>query len=167
MNIDLGLFLLRLALGSMLVAHGWNKIFGSGGLDGTTRWFASLGLRPAWVHARIAALTELAVGGLVLAGLLTALTAAAVIALMTVAALTDHRGKGYFVFKGGNEYTIIVAMVALSLAALGPGAWSLDSVLRLDLSGAIWASSALVLGGVSALLLLAVCFRPLPAAHQP
>ena len=43
------LLLLRFGLGRMLAAHGVNKVFGPGGLDGPTRWFAGLGFRPAWL----------------------------------------------------------------------------------------------------------------------
>jgi putative oxidoreductase len=124
-----------------------------------------LGLRPAWLHARLAAATELGAGALVLLGLLNGLAAMAVVGLMTVATRTDHRGKGYFVFKGGWEYTVLVGMVAVGLAAAGPGAWSLDGLLGLDLAGAAWATVALV-GGVGAGgLLLATTYRPAPAAE--
>ena len=112
MDVDLGLLIVRLALGPMLVLHGYNKAFGSGGIEGTTRWFDGIGLRPAWLHARIAATAEIGAGVAMTLGLLTGLVAAAFVGLMLVAARTDHRGKGYFVFKGGWEYVLLVAMVA-------------------------------------------------------
>lgn len=162
MDVDLGLLVVRLALGPMLVLHGWNKVFGRGGLEGTTRWFDGLGLRPARVHARVAATNELVAGVLMTLGLLTGLVAAAYVGLMLVAARTDHRGKGYFVFKGGWEYVLLVAMVAVGLAAAGPGRWSLDHALGLDLSGAWWALGAAVLGTVAAVGLLVTSYRPAP-----
>lgn len=160
MDLDLGLLVLRLALGPMLVLHGWNKINGSGGLSGTAGWFEALGLRPGWLHARLAAGTELTAGALMTLGLLTGLTAAAFVGLMLVATLTDHRGKGYFVFKGGWEYTVLVAMVAVGLGATGPGEWSLDHLLGLDLAGWPWALAAAVGGGAAAAGLLLVARRP-------
>src|SRR5262249_50765954 len=144
MDTDLGLLLVRLALGPMLVAHGWNKVAGAGGIEGTARWFAGLGLRPARLHAWLAAATELGAGVLVTLGLFTGLGATAFVGLMTVATLTDHRGKGYFVFRGGWEYTVLVGMVAVGLAAAGPGAWSLDAVLHVQLGGLLWAGVALL-----------------------
>ncbi|WP_121258761.1 DoxX family protein [Nocardioides ferulae] len=159
-DLDVAALVLRLALGPMLVAHGWNKVFGAGGLAGTTRWFEGLGLRPAAVHARVAAFSEMAAGALMVLGLFSGLTAAAFVGLMLVATLTDHRGKGYFVFKGGAEYTVLVAMVALGYACLGPGAWSLDEVLGLDLAGVGWALSALALGVVASAGLLLSSYRP-------
>jgi putative oxidoreductase len=93
-------------------------------------------------------------------GLLTGLTATAFVGLMLVATLTDHRGKGYFVFKGGCEYTILVAMAAVGLAATGPGRWSLDHAIGLDLAGCAWAIIAAAGGALAAGGLLAVGRRP-------
>lgn len=160
MDLDLGLLLVRLALGPMLIVHGWNKVFGGGGLDGTTGWFRALGLRFPAVQARVAAATEMGAGVLMTLGLLTGLSSTAFVGLMAVAALTDHRGKGYFVFKGGWEYTLLVAMVAIGLAATGPGAWSLDDALGLDVAGPVWAVVSLAGGIAAAALLMAVCYRP-------
>jgi putative oxidoreductase len=160
MDVELGALVIRIALGAMLATHGANKVFGPGGIAGTTGWFASLGLRPARVHALMAAATEMAAGLLLVAGLLTAPAVAAMIGLMTVATLTDHRGKGYFVFKGGAEYTLLVAMVAFGLAAVGPGEWSLDHALGWDLAGTGWALTALGVGTAAAVGLLAVAYRP-------
>lgn len=160
MDVNLGMLLVRLALGPMLFIHGWNKVAGAGGIGGTVRWFEGLGLRPAWLHARLAAATELGAGVLVSVGLLTGLGVGAFVGLMAVAALTDHRGKGYFVFKGGYEYTLLIAMVAVALAAVGPGDWSLDHALGLKLSGGVWAGVALVVGIGAAGALLASSYRP-------
>ncbi|PRY52945.1 putative oxidoreductase [Knoellia remsis] len=157
-ELDLASLVLRLALGPMLVIHGLNKV--QGGLSGTAGWFESLGLRPGWLHARFAAFTEIGAGLLVTFGLLTGLAATAFVGLMAVAALTDHRGKGYFIFKGGWEYVVLIAMVAVGLAVLGPGRWSLDEVFGLDLSGVVWGVIALVGGVAAALGLLAAFYRP-------
>jgi putative oxidoreductase len=164
MDIDLGMLVVRLALGPMLFVHGWNKVAGAGGIQGTTRWFDGMGLRPARLHARLAAATEVGAGVLVTLGLLTGLASAAFVGLMAVATLTDHRGKGYFVFRGGWEYTLLIGMVAVGLAAAGPGAWSLDALLHLDLAGAVWAAVALVGGVGAAGVLLVSSYRPAAVA---
>ncbi len=126
---DFSALVLRGAIGPMLIAHGANKVFGPGGLDGTTRWFDSLGLKPPWLHARLAAATELGAGALVTAGALHPWSEAAVIGLMTAAAATDHRGKGFFIFKGGWEYTAVVGAAAAALAGLGHGRLSFDHLI--------------------------------------
>jgi len=164
MDIDLGMLLVRLALGPMLFVHGWNKLAGAGGIQGTTRWFDGLGLRPARLHARLAAATELGAGVFVTVGLFTGLASTAFVGLMAVATLTDHRGKGYFIFRGGWEYTLLIGTVAVGLAAAGPGAWSLDALLRLDLAGALWAGVAVVGGVGAAGVLLVSSYRPAAVA---
>ncbi|MFC4499557.1 MULTISPECIES: DoxX family protein [Streptomyces] len=164
MSHDIGMLVIRLALGLMLVAHGSNKVFGPGGLGGTTGWFESLGLRPAWLHARLAAATEIAAGVLLALGLLTGPACTAYVGLMAVAALTDHRGKGYFVFKGGSEYVLLVGLVAVGVACVGPGAWSLDDALGIETAGGWWPVAAVVAGAGAALGLLATSYRPPPAS---
>ena len=65
---DIPALMLRLTIGPMLMVHGYNKVFGKGGLEGTTRWFDSLGLHPAHVHARLAAATEIGAGAMIAVG---------------------------------------------------------------------------------------------------
>jgi putative oxidoreductase len=84
---------------------------------------------------------------------------------MLVAGLTDHRGKGFFVFKGGWEYVGLVGLMAISLVAVGPGAWSQDEVHRWHHAGVGWAGSAAVIGAAAALVLLAA--RRTPAGDRP
>jgi putative oxidoreductase len=168
---DFAALALRTAIGPMLVLHGHNKVFGSGGLKGTTGWFESLGLRPAAVHARMAAATEMGAGTLITLGVANPLPTAAVVGLMATAAATDHRGKGFFVFKGGWEYTAVVALAATALAGLGNGRWSVDRLLgRKQRSGAAMAFGAAALGLAGAGALLASSYRPnadAPADAEP
>ncbi len=88
-----------------------------------------------------------------MAGLLTAPAAAGLVATMTVAFGSIHRFAGFFVFKRpdeGWEYVATLAVAAVAIAALGPGAISLDSVLGIDddLSG--WVGLGIGLAGVLA-----------------
>jgi putative oxidoreductase len=156
--------LLRLTIGPMLVAHGYNKVFGGGGLEGTTRWFDALGLKPPHVHARVAAATEIGAGTLLTLGAASPLPAAAAIGLMTTAARTDHKGKGFFVFKGGWEYTGVVSAVAAVIAALGPGRYSVDGIRGRQRAGLRWAVLAVGIGVANAAVLLATSYRPEPAS---
>lgn len=161
---EVAALLLRATIGPMLFAHGWNKVAGPGGLKGTTGWFEALGLEPPEVHARMAAGTEMAAGVGIALGAAGPLPAAAAVGLMTVAARTDHRGKGFFVFKGGWEYVGVVGGAAVALAALGNGRYSLDGLLGRRRGGTGPALLAAGLGAGSAAALLAVCYRP---AKQP
>ncbi|MEU1180795.1 DoxX family protein [Streptomyces sp. NPDC005820] len=163
---DAAALVLRATLGPMLFAHGWNKVAGPGGLEATTGWFEALGLRPAAVHARMAAGTEMAAGVGIALGTAGPLPAAAAVGLMTVAARTDHRGKGFFVFKGGWEYVGVVGGAAVALAALGHGRYSLDGLLHRERAGAGAALLAAGLGTASAAALLAACYRPRPQPDE-
>jgi len=165
---DFAALVLRAAIGPMLIAHGTNKVFGAGGLEGTTGWFDSLGLQPAHVHARMAAATEIGAGTLITLGAGNPLPSAAVVGLMATAAATDHRGKGFFVFKGGWEYTAVVAAAATALAGLGNGRWSIDRLLRRKArSGAGNALGAAIFGVASAAALLAASYRPKEKESEP
>ena len=157
---DVAALILRLSVGPMLMTHGYNKVLGGGGIEGTTRWFESLGLRPAWVHARMAAATEIGAGALITLGAGSPLPAAAVVGLMATAAATDHRGKGFFIFKGGWEYVAVVGAAATALAALGSGRWSVDRLLGRSRSGKGAAIFAATFGVANAAALLAATYRP-------
>jgi putative oxidoreductase len=148
-SLSTALLLIRLALGLMLITHGSNKIFGSGGIDGTSQWFEALGLRPGHFHAWLAATTEIGGGALMCIGLLFPVPCAAFVGLMVVAALTDHRGKGFFVFKGGWEYAGVVAAIAAALGITGAGRWSLDYATGSQRHGLGWGSVALAVGVVA------------------
>lgn len=161
-EVDWALLLLRVTVGLTLAAHGYNKFFGGGRIAGTARWFESIGMRPGRRHAVLAALTEIGAGLALAAGLATTPAAAGFVGLMAVALWVAHRGKGFFVMSDGWEYTAVLAAVAVTVAMIGPGELSLDSVTGLDdlLDG--WIGLAVSLGGglLAAAALLALFYRP-------
>lgn len=161
--MDLGLLLLRLVVGVIFVAHGWNHIFNGGRIAGTGRWFESLGMRPGWVHAWTASLTELGAGVLLVLGLLTPLAGAGVVGVMLVAWITNHARNGFFIFRPGEgyEYVMTLALCGLALGGTGGGRWSLDHAVGVfDPPG--WRASVVcwAVGIVGALILLAMFWRP-------
>ena len=164
--IDAGLLVLRLAVGAVMLAHGWNHVFGGGKIAGTGRWFESLGMRPGWLHAWTASLTELGAGALLVLGLLTPLAAGACAGVMLVALITNHRKNGFFIFRPGEGYEYVMTLTAAGLffCAAGAGRISLDHAL--DLDGFGWPTAlgcaALGLGGAAGLLL--VFWRPVKKA---
>jgi len=74
---------------------------------------------------------ELAAGVLFFLGLLTPLAGLLVLATMAVAIAKVHGPKGFFVQDGGFEYNLVLIIAALAVAAIGPGAFSLDQALGL------------------------------------
>jgi putative oxidoreductase len=163
-SINLALLAFRAAIAAVMLAHGINHIFGGGKIEGTARWFASLGMKPGIFHAWLASLTEVAGGALLVLGLFTPLAGAAVIGVMLVALITNHRGNGFFIFRPGEgwEYVMTLTFCGLVLAVVGPGKWSLDRAfhIRDNLTGTNGLLIALIAGVGGALALLAVFWRP-------
>jgi putative oxidoreductase len=157
------MLLLRVVAGPTIFWHGYNKMFRGGRIAGTARWFGSMRMRPnGTVHAYAASLTEMGTGVLLVLGLLTPLAAAGVIGIMTVAAWTVHR-HAFLITKEGVEYVLVFGVLCFAIAALGPGAWSLDEVvgilepLTADGRGALIAG---VLGLGAGVFTLLACYRP-------
>ena len=159
MGADTAALLLRLVLGAVMVLHGANHLRT---LEGTTKWFASIGLQPARVHALLSGVTEVGAGAALVVGLLTSLECAAVVGVMTVAFVTVHRKNGFFIFRPGEgyEYVVTLAVAAVSLAALGPGRYSLDRALGVDLDGGVGLALSAGVGIAGAAGLLLTCWRP-------
>jgi putative oxidoreductase len=160
---DLALLVFRVAIGAVFLAHGINHIFGGGKIAGTARWFESLGVRPGWVHAWMASITEIGAGTLLVLGLLTPFGGAGVIGVMLVAWITNHLKNGFFIFRPGEgwEYVMVLTISGFLLSILGPGQWSIDDAAGLEsLWGwtGLWIALIGGLGGSTALL--ATCWRP-------
>jgi len=164
--MSIGILILRLMAGLTLAAHGAQKLFGwfgGYGLAGTGGFLEQLGFVPGKRNALFAGLAE-AIGGLLLAlGLATPLAAAVIIAVMTVASVSVHLKHGFFNHNQGFEYTMMLAVIALSIAITGPGPISLDALLGVRDAGAGWGLLALVVGLAGAGLRLAQRQVPAPA----
>ena len=130
---NLALLALRLVLGAVFLGHGAMKVgaFGGPGFEAATGYIGNLGFRPARMWTGLAVGGELAAGTLFVLGLLTPLAALLAVATMLVAIVKVHGPKGFFMQNGGYEYNLVLAVAALAVAATGPGALSLDHLLRL------------------------------------
>ncbi|HSR45774.1 MAG TPA: DoxX family protein [Acidimicrobiia bacterium] len=157
--IDLGLFILRLAIGAVMIAHGLNH---GRNLDSTATWFESIGFRQAKMQAFLAAAGELAIGTGLIFGFLTTFASAGLVATMVVAGVSNHRKAGFFAFNRpieGWEYVMTLGVVGLTMATIGAGEWSIDNAAGLDFSG--WPGFIIGLAGIGAgITQLAVFWRP-------
>lgn len=122
----LALLVMRLALGSVMVAHGYLKVFG--GLQHHAQFVASLGL-PAWT-AYLSSFAEFFGGILVLIGLLTRLAAFAICIDMAVAIAKVHFHNGLMGNggKAGYEFPLALAALAFALIFFGAGPIALDHI---------------------------------------
>lgn len=122
---------LRLALGTVFVAHGAQKLFGwwgGNGFQATARFFESqLGFKPGALHAALAGGGEFFGGILLLLGLLTRFAAAQAAVIMAVAIWTVHRSA--FFAPAGMEYPLTLLLIAVALVLTGGGALSIDARL--------------------------------------
>ena len=158
-SIDAGLLVIRLVFGLSMVLHGWNKWNSPNGINGTTSWFSSIGMKWPRTQAVVAATSEIVAGALFALGLFTGPASAIFVALMTVAIVTVHWKVGYFIFLagGGWEYCAAIIAVASAVAMTGPGAVSLDNLWDIPATGSAW---AFPVGVALAVCHLAISYRP-------
>jgi putative oxidoreductase len=157
--VAIGLLILRVVVGGLFMGHGAQKLFGwfgGHGIRGTAGFMRSLRFRNGTVAAVAAGLAEF-VGGLLLAcGFLTPLAAAAIIGVMLTAVVAVHLPKGLWNTNGGAELPLAYAAAAAALAFTGPGTFSLDQVVGLDLAGIRYGVAAVVLALVAGLAALSL-----------
>jgi putative oxidoreductase len=163
---------LRIVVGSIMAAHGAQKLFGwwgGPGLSGTAGMCSSLAYRVPFFMACGLALAEFG-GGLSLAtGFLTPLGALAVTVVMLNAVYLIHWPKGFFNVNGGYEFNLLIAASAVALAAIGPGRFSIDRSIGWDdnISGVWWGAGVAGAAIVISFLTLTVGRRRATVAQAP
>ena len=116
----LGLLVLRIALGGMMLTHGWPKL---GRLLETPEKFADpIGLGPE-ITLALAVFSEFVCAILIMLGAWTRLASIPFLATMLVAAFIVH---GDDPFKK-QELALLYGAGALALALTGPGRMSVDA----------------------------------------
>ena len=133
-TIGLGLLIGRLVVGLLMAAHGVQKLFGwfgGHGLEGTGKFFGSLGFQPGRAFATLAGLGELGSGLLIALGFLGPIGPAILLSVMIVAGISVHWRHGLFATNNGIEVPLLYATGAIALAFTGFGQYSVDSMLGL------------------------------------
>lgn len=132
---DLGLLALRLLLGGLFIGHGAQKVFGwfgGYGLAGTGAFMESIGLRPGKQMAALAGLSEILGGVLFIVGLFQPLAALMIGGAMLIAIAKVHGKNGLWSQNNGYEYNLVLLVLAVALALIGPGDLSLASTLGIN-----------------------------------
>ncbi len=162
--MDTGLLIARLVFGTVMAAHGAQKLFGwfgGYGITGTGAFFETLGFRPGRAMALAAGLGETASGLLVVSGLFGPVGPAVMLSVMIVAS-SLHWHNGLFAMTNGIELTLLYSAAAVALALTGFGAYSLDYLF--GISG-LWSpqlvGTALAAGAIGGVANLAL--RRVPA----
>lgn len=145
---DVGLLALRIVVGGIYIAHGARKLGWRSTKGGFKRFrdsIAGRGYRPATLWALSAVLAETIGGLLAVAGLLTPLAGAMLLA-QSVTILALVRARGFWVEDMGVEYPLMLGTAALGVALVGPGRLSLDAALGLTYEP--WLAPGLVCGAL-------------------
>jgi putative oxidoreductase len=123
---DLGVTLLRVALGIMFLAHSVVLKLMTFGLDGTAQFFVSTGL-PVWL-AYAVFLAEMIGGVLLVLGVQARWVALALSPILLGALITVHFANGW-VFtapNGGWEYPAYLFVLCIAQTLLGDGAFAMS-----------------------------------------
>lgn len=125
---DGALFLLRLVLGVIFIAHGWDKVFGTG-IDATVAEWTALHIPQPTLSVWVVSIVEMLGGAMLVLGLLTP-AAAGILALDMLAAFyLVHLDHGLFVADGGAELVLVLCAACVTLVVFGSGRASLDRAL--------------------------------------
>ena len=120
------LTLLRIGVGAIFVAHGWQKL---SDIQGTAAMFAHQAIPHPTLMVYLAILGEF-FGGLGLAlGALTPLAALGPVCTMAAAIYFVHRDNGLFAQNGGWEYPLTLLLIALYFVTHGAGPLSVDALV--------------------------------------
>lgn len=122
---DLVTTLFRIVLGLLFAIHGASSLFGLFGGNRGSGEAIEVGTWPGWW----AALIQFVGGALVMAGLGTRVAAIVCSGSMAYAYFVVHQPDALLPLNNGGELSALFCWSFLLIAALGPGKWSLDSVL--------------------------------------
>jgi putative oxidoreductase len=112
---------LRIIVGILFVCHGAQKVFGLFG-----------GVPPGAPQpiTLAAGLIELITGTLITIGLFTRPAAFLASGTMAVAYFMAHAKDGFFPIVNHGELAVVYCWLFLYLAAAGPGAWSVEGMMK-------------------------------------
>ena len=126
-RVDPALAVLRLGVGVVFLAHGYQKLFGMG-FAGVTEAFTQMGVPIPGVAGPMIACLEFFGGIALIFGLLTNVVAFLFVCDMLGVLLLVKRGAG-LTGRGGMELEFLLMFGALTLVLAGAGAFSVDAVL--------------------------------------
>lgn len=162
---DLGLLILRLAVGAILIAHGLQKAFGLWGGPGLNGWEDSLGamgFQYADILVYVTTAGQIAAGVLLVLGLFTPVAAGGALAYLVTGLLAEamaaHEEARLASFlTDGYEYKLFMVCAVAALILTGPGRYGFDAGRGWARRPFVGSFVALVLGvgvGVAAWVLL-------------
>ncbi|TDD72098.1 DoxX family protein [Jiangella aurantiaca] len=129
---DLGLLVLRVAVGTVFVTHGWGDATQPGGAGANVENYRGAGIPLPELSAWYGAYLQLIGGAVLILGGLTRLVGLGLVSVMAGALIWVHRGEPLVMGQDGSGSGFAFIMLAASLALVGTGAgrYSIDGALR-------------------------------------
>lgn len=169
---DLGLLLLRFAVGGIVFAHGVQKVFGMWGYPGIgefTRAVEGFGYQQASALAWAVGIAEVVAGAFVVLGVITPLAAAAILAIKINTVLVGLAGGAALLVQNATaaattaaavEGDVVLGVAAAALVLTGPGHIALDNGRTWHRRPAPWGVLALIIGIAAGVLVYVLLRRP-------
>lgn len=123
--VDVSLFVLRLVVGIIFMAHGAQKLFGAFGGHGLEATVKGMGVPLGY----LVPIGEFFGGLGLVVGILTRFSAAALVVIMLGAVVTVHGKNGFFLENKGIEYNLALMGLLLPVLIAGPGRYTLGRAL--------------------------------------
>jgi putative oxidoreductase len=124
-NPDVGLLLVRIAVGLVFIHAGWGKVTDTAAVVG---FFAGLGI-PAWL-AYVVAYVEFLGGIALVLGVFARYVGILLAIIMLVAIWKVHWVNGFSSANGGYEYQLVLLLASLAITTSGAGKYSLARLVK-------------------------------------
>ena len=123
------LTLLRAVLGFVFMYHGYLKLFSTGGLGGTIKFFTAIAIPLPAFSAVVVSIAEFAGGLFLILGFLAKWTSLVLMIDMAVAIYKVHFNKGFLAANSGYEFVALLFFSLLVILFNGPGSLALERVI--------------------------------------
>ncbi len=124
-NADLGILLIRVALGIVFIYAGWFKL---NNMEMVIGGFASMGFA-TWL-AYLVAYVEFLGGIALVLGIFVRYVGILLAIVMLVAMIKVHIPNGYSLANNGYEYVLLLMLASLAITTLGAGKYSVAKLFK-------------------------------------
>jgi putative oxidoreductase len=141
---DVGLLVLRVAVGAIFVVHGAGDIF-EAGVSSNIQNYRDAGIPLAELSAPFAAYVQFLGGIMLIAGVLSRVVTIGMVIVMAGALIFVHAGEQIPMGQdgSGSGFALIMGAASLALVLTGPGRFSVDYLIAMRAAGSTVAMPAI------------------------